>query len=132
MLYDWFSHHHVVWPSLACRWGRTLDSSKYKTKQRFFYSEQTEAGGSSPNTLIMANVDVIKPRVASADNVAFRWNERGKSPFVKRVKTIFHPGEVNKIREVFTKNAGELRVNAEQRRERLRCCVCPGFVFSQV
>lgn len=56
----------------------------------------------------MANVDVIKPRVASADNVAFRWNERGKSPFVKKVKTIFHPGEVNKIREVFTKNAGGL------------------------
>lgn len=87
-------------------------SSKYKTKQRFFYSEQTEEGGSSPNTLIMANVDVIKARVASADNVAFRWNERNKSPFVKRVKTIFHPGEVNKIREITTKNDGEQNYDA--------------------
>ena len=100
--YDWFAHHHTVWPSLACRWGRILpvQSSTHKTKQRLYYSEQTD--GSTPNTLIVANADVTKPRVASADNVARRWSETGKSPYVRKVKTIFHPGEVNKIRDVFT------------------------------
>ena len=106
--YDWFAHHHTVWPSLACRWGRQLpDKLTHKTKQRLYYSEQTD--GSSPNTLIVANADVIKPRVASADNVARRWSETGKSPYVRKVKTIFHPGEVNKIRDIYTGACSHMR-----------------------
>ena len=106
--YDWFAHHHVTWPSLACRWGRVLpEKSAHKTKQRLYYSEQTD--GSCPNTLIVANADVVRPRVASAENVSRRWSETGKSPFVRKYKTIFHPGEVNKIRDIFTGAGHEKR-----------------------
>lgn len=52
-----------------------------------------------PNTLIIANCDVVKPRVAAENHIA-NFNEEARSPFVKKYKTIIHPGEVNRIREL--------------------------------
>jgi hypothetical protein len=34
-LYDWFTHHRLVWPSLSCRWGPVLERHDYKHKQRW-------------------------------------------------------------------------------------------------
>ncbi|KAL6005951.1 WD-40 repeat-containing protein msi4 [Asimina triloba] len=55
--------------------------------------------GSVPNTLVIANCEVVKPRVAAAEHIS-QFNEEARSPFVKKFKTIIHPGEVNRIREL--------------------------------
>ena len=87
-----------MWPSLSCRWGQILEQGDYKLKQRLYLSEQTDGSSPSfPNTLTVANVEVVKRRVAAAEHLTF--NEEERSSFVKRVKSIIHPGEVNKIRE---------------------------------
>ncbi|KAJ4771758.1 WD-40 repeat-containing protein MSI4 [Rhynchospora pubera] len=52
-----------------------------------------------PNTLIIANCEVVKPRVAAAEHTSL-FNEEAQSPFVKKCKTLIHPGEVNRIREL--------------------------------
>ena len=96
-LYDWFAHHRLVWPSLSCRWGAVLERSEFKHKQRLYLSEQTDGSAQYPNTLVVANVDVVKRRVAAVEHLAFE--EESRSPFVKSWKKIIHPGEVNKIRE---------------------------------
>ncbi|XP_024959239.1 WD-40 repeat-containing protein MSI4-like [Cynara cardunculus var. scolymus] len=97
ILYDWLANHNLVWPSLSCRWGPLLEQSKNKNKQRLYLSEQTD--GSVPNTLVIANCDVVKPKVAAAEHIS-QFNEEARSPFVKKFRTIIHPGEVNRIREL--------------------------------
>lgn len=97
VLYDWLANHNLVWPSLSCRWGPQLDQATYKNRQRLYLSEQTD--GSVPNTLVIANCEVVKPRVAAAEHIS-QFNEEARSPFVKKFKTIIHPGEVNRIREL--------------------------------
>ncbi|KAL3639766.1 WD-40 repeat-containing protein msi4 [Castilleja foliolosa] len=96
VLYDWLANHNLVWPSLSCRWGPQVEQATYKNRQRLYLSEQTD--GSVPNTLVIANVEVVKARVAAAEHIA-QFNEESRSPFVKKSKTIIHPGEVNRIRE---------------------------------
>ncbi|KAK8913677.1 WD-40 repeat-containing protein MSI4 [Platanthera zijinensis] len=97
VLYDWLANHNLVWPSLSCRWGPQVEHATYKNRQRLYLSEQTD--GSVPNTLVIANCDVVKPRVAAAEHIS-QFNEEARSPFVKKFKTIIHPGEVNRIREL--------------------------------
>lgn len=97
VLYDWLANHNLLWPSLSCRWGPQLEQGKFKNRQRLYLSEQTD--GSVPNTLVIANCEVVKSRVAAAEHVA-EFNEEARSPFVKKYKTIIHPGEVNRIREL--------------------------------
>ncbi|XP_034696516.1 WD-40 repeat-containing protein MSI4-like isoform X1 [Vitis riparia] len=97
VLYEWLANHNLVWPSLSCRWGPQLEQATYKNRQRLYLSEQTD--GSVPNTLVIANCEVVKPRVAAAEHIA-QFNEEARSPFVKKFKTIIHPGEVNRIREL--------------------------------
>ncbi|MED6109213.1 WD-40 repeat-containing protein msi4 [Stylosanthes scabra] len=97
VLYDWLANHNLVWPSLSCRWGPLLEQATYKNRHRLYLSEQTD--GSVPNTLVVANVEVVKPRVAAAEHIS-QFNEEARSPFVKKYKTIIHPGEVNRIREL--------------------------------
>ncbi|KAF3592320.1 hypothetical protein DY000_02020344 [Brassica cretica] len=92
ILYDWLANHNLVWPSLSCRWGPQLDQATYKNRQRLYLSEQTD--GSVPNTLVIANCEVVKPRVAAAEHIS-QFNEEARSPFVKKYKTIIHPGEFN-------------------------------------
>jgi histone-binding protein RBBP4 len=96
VLYDWLANHNLVWPSLSCRWGPQLDKATYKNRQRLYLSEQTD--GTVPNTLVIANCEIVKPRVAAAEHIS-QFNEEARSPFVKKYKTIIHPGEVNRIRE---------------------------------
>ncbi|GJR34544.1 retrovirus-related pol polyprotein from transposon TNT 1-94 [Tanacetum coccineum] len=55
--------------------------------------------GSVPNTLVIANYEIVKPRVAAAEHIS-QFNEEARSPYVKKFKTIIHPGEVNRIREL--------------------------------
>lgn len=74
-----------------------MERATYKNRQRLYLSEQTD--GSVPNTLVIANVEIIKPRVAAAEHIS-QFNEEARSPFVKKYKTIIHPGEVNRIREL--------------------------------
>ncbi|KAK2630999.1 hypothetical protein EUGRSUZ_L03581 [Eucalyptus grandis] len=95
VLYDWLANHNLVWPSLSCRWGPQLEQATYKNRQRLYLSEQTD--GSVPNTLVIANVEVVKPRVAAAEHIS-QFNEEARSPFVKKFKTIIHPGEVSFVR----------------------------------
>ncbi|CAI9114323.1 OLC1v1015026C1 [Oldenlandia corymbosa var. corymbosa] len=97
ILYDWLANHNLLWPSLSCRWGPQLEQATYKNRQRLYLSEQTD--GSVPNTLVIANCEVVKPRVAAAEHIS-QFNEEARSPFVKKFKTIIHPGEVNRIREL--------------------------------
>ncbi|KZV58799.1 hypothetical protein F511_18636 [Dorcoceras hygrometricum] len=97
VLYDWLANHNLVWPSLSCRWGPKVEQATYKNRQRLYLSEQTD--GTVPNTLVIANVEIVKTRVAAAEHIS-QFNEESRSPFVKKSKTIIHPGEVNRIREL--------------------------------
>ncbi|KAJ4806967.1 Transducin family protein / WD-40 repeat family protein [Rhynchospora pubera] len=90
VLYDWFANHNLVWPSLSCRFLR--DAS-------FHVRGVLLTDGSMPNTLIIVNCEVVKPRVAAAEHIS-EFNEEARSPFVKKYKTLIHPGEVNRIREL--------------------------------
>nr|AGG11792.1 FVE-3 variant [Dimocarpus longan] len=78
VLYDWLANHNLVWPSLSCRWGPQLEQATYKNRQRLYLSEQTD--GSVPNTLVIANCEVVKPRVAAAEHIS-QFNEEARSPF---------------------------------------------------
>jgi len=90
-----------------------------------------QTDGSVPNTFVIANVEVVKPRVAAAEHISqvalslhnknciskifwlmimrhsrpimfllawfflfLQFNEEARSPFVRKYKTIIHPGEV--------------------------------------
>ncbi|KAG6543059.1 hypothetical protein Mapa_015555 [Marchantia paleacea] len=97
ILYDWLANHNLVWPSLSCRWGPQLELGSFKSRQRIYLTEQTD--GSCPNTLVVFNCEVIKPRAAAAEHIS-QFSEETRSPFVKKHKTIIHPGEVNRIREL--------------------------------
>mmetsp|Transcript_6765 Transcript_6765/g.19508 ORF Transcript_6765/g.19508 Transcript_6765/m.19508 type:complete len:559 (-) Transcript_6765:257-1933(-) len=97
IIYDWFTNHNLTWPSLSCRWGRVKEEHKWKTRQLIYLSEQTT--GTAKNTLTIMTADIVKPRVAAGE-VIRAFNESNKSPYIKRQQTIYHPGEVNKIREV--------------------------------
>ncbi|CAK7352624.1 unnamed protein product [Dovyalis caffra] len=115
VLYDWLANHNLVWPSLSCRWGPQLEQATYKNRQRLYLSEQAKClrDFSVPNTLVIANCEVVKSRVAAAEHISQyegkesemienegKFNEEARSPFVKKYKTIIHPGEVNRIREL--------------------------------
>ncbi|KAG6780424.1 hypothetical protein POTOM_013281 [Populus tomentosa] len=90
VLYDWLANHNLVWPSLSCRegneilcllrnaardsftsrgplWGPQLEQATYKNRQRL-HSNVTD--GSVPNTLVIANCEVVKPRVAAAEHIS--------------------------------------------------------------
>ncbi|KAL2493235.1 WD-40 repeat-containing protein MSI4 [Abeliophyllum distichum] len=82
---------------LHLRWGQQLEQATQKYRQRCYISEQTD--GSCPSTLIVVTCNVVKPRVAAAERIA-QFNEEERSPFVKKWRTIIHPGEVNRIREL--------------------------------
>ncbi|KAM7471823.1 hypothetical protein LguiA_010006 [Lonicera macranthoides] len=83
VLYDWLANHNLTWPSLSCRQVQACSWTD----------------GSVPNTLVIANCEIVKPRVAAAEYIS-QFNEEARSPFVKKFKTIIHPGEVNRIREL--------------------------------
>ena len=97
-LYDWLANHNLVWPTQCCRWGPPLGpAGDCKQAHRVYVSEQTD--GSEPNKLVVARADIVRPRVAAAESIA-SFREVDGSPFVQPLKTILHPGEVNKIREL--------------------------------
>ena len=104
LLYDWLATTTRTWPSLACRWGPPSSAAasggdSSRSRQRLYFSEQTD--GSAPNTLIASYVDVVKPRHADAASVARAWDRQaGAGSAFRKGKTVYHTGEVNKIREV--------------------------------
>ncbi|GIL85595.1 hypothetical protein Vretimale_13300 [Volvox reticuliferus] len=98
VLYDWFMHYHLSYPTQTCRWGPKVEDLGYKTKYRAYLSEQV-VDGLKPDTLILAHIDVLKPHVASCEAVS-NWQEKSQAPYVHTIKTIYHPGEVNKVREL--------------------------------
>ncbi|GFS43378.1 transducin family protein [Actinidia rufa] len=104
VLYDWLANHNLLWPSLSCRWGPQLEQGKFKNRQPLYALLAVVTDGSVPNTLVIANCEVVKSRVAAADHVS-EFNEEACSPFVKKYKTIIHPGEVNRIRELPQNNS---------------------------
>ncbi|URE16882.1 WD-40 repeat-containing protein [Musa troglodytarum] len=79
LIYDWFTNDNLSWPSLSCRWGQQLEEKAYKN--------------------IQPNCEVVKPRTAAAEHISV-FDEESQSPYVKKIKTIIHPGEVNRIREL--------------------------------
>lgn len=77
------------------RWGPLIHESASRRKQRLYLSEQTD--GSEPNKLVLVTADVARPRVASSEAVS-TWGEQARSPHISApLKTIVHPGEVNKV-----------------------------------
>ncbi|XP_018472290.1 WD-40 repeat-containing protein MSI5-like isoform X2 [Raphanus sativus] len=88
ILYDSLSNHSLVWPCLSCRWGPQFEQASSKNQQRLYLTEQTD--GNVPNTLVVANCEAVKKQL----------NREACSPLVKKYKTIIHPGEVNRIREL--------------------------------
>ena len=99
-VYDWFAHTRTSWPSLCARWGETVDRNAFRTKQRVYLTEQTEgtntAGKPLPNTILVCQAEVLRPRVAATEHMIF--DEHSKSPILKKEKALWHPGEVNRMR----------------------------------
>ncbi|KAL4443046.1 hypothetical protein ABPG77_008537 [Micractinium sp. CCAP 211/92] len=97
-LYDSMASHALPWPALAVRWGPVVEQGPKRTRQRAYLSEQTD--GSVPNLLMAVDVELARPRTATADQL-LAFTEHSRSPHVSRpVKTVVHPGEVNRIREL--------------------------------
>ncbi|KAG8380093.1 hypothetical protein BUALT_Bualt07G0157800 [Buddleja alternifolia] len=98
-----FRRHTIASSAVNAPWGPQVGQAKQKCSQRLYISEQTDS--SSPNTLIIATIEVVKPRVAKDEHIA-KFDEETRSPFLKKSKTIIHPGEdqltfqVNRIREL--------------------------------
>ncbi|GAX75310.1 hypothetical protein CEUSTIGMA_g2755.t1 [Chlamydomonas eustigma] len=97
LMYDCFYHHNLHWPTQCCRWGAFLEESTYKSKYRCYFSEQTD--DTEPQKLISANIDVMKAHVCSSEVVTM-WSEFSRCPYIKDQRIVYHPGEVNKIREI--------------------------------
>ena len=87
-VYDWFAHTRTSWPSLCARWGETVDRNAFRTKQRVYLTEQTEgtntAGKPLPNTILVCQAEVLRPRVAATEHMIF--DEHSKSPILKKEK----------------------------------------------
>ncbi|KAI8467538.1 MAG: WD40-repeat-containing domain protein [Monoraphidium minutum] len=100
LIYDWFSNHNLCWPTQACRWGPKIESHTYKDRHRVYLSEQvTTADKKNGPKLVVVDAEICKPRVASTEVVA-SWTDFSKCPYIRDIKYIMHPGEVNKIREL--------------------------------
>ena len=96
-MYDTFINHKTTWPSLSCCWGKVVqsDGESLRQRQQLFLSEQTD--GSEPNKLVLVDAAIANPRVATAEAVS-TWNETSASRYISApLKTIVHPGEVNKL-----------------------------------
>ena len=81
-VYDWFAHTRTSWPSLCARWGEVLDANDHRSRQRVYLTEQTEgttaSGKSTPNTILVCQAEVVRPRVAAAEHMI--CDEHAKSP----------------------------------------------------
>ncbi|GJP56047.1 hypothetical protein CLOM_g15114 [Closterium sp. NIES-68] len=97
VLYDWFFNHHLMWPSLSCRWGPVRAEHGAYSEQYAYISEQTD--GTAPNTLLLANVAVAECD-AVAPALLADFEEDDPTALVGVVKAVHHPGEVNRIREL--------------------------------
>ncbi|KAF7814144.1 WD-40 repeat-containing protein MSI4-like [Senna tora] len=97
-IYDSFTNHNLVWPTLSCRQGRPKFTDEESTKICVLIGS-LGTDGSAPNTLIATDCSVFKTLAASSSQIT-EFDEENRSPYVKRHKAIIHPGEVNKIREV--------------------------------
>ncbi|KAK9838348.1 hypothetical protein WJX81_006464 [Elliptochloris bilobata] len=67
-----------------------------------YLSQRTDANintKSPPNALLVATAELCEWRVAAAEAI-LNFSDADQSQQVKVIKTILHPGEVNKIREV--------------------------------
>lgn len=102
LLYDWFLNHHLLWPSLTCRWGKVLRAEENFSVHRIYISEQTD--GSSPNTLIAASVHVPRPNTVPSNHLIRFAFDDDCSALVNFEAVVNHPGEVNKIREIPAEN----------------------------
>ncbi|KAF3655188.1 hypothetical protein FXO37_16076 [Capsicum annuum] len=89
-------------PSLSKQLTKAASASTFPSRQddhfvsfNFLelFSVFRQTDGSCPNTLVIANCEIVKPRVAAAQHIS-QFNEESRSPFVKKFKTIIHPGEV--------------------------------------
>lgn len=78
-----------------------LEDQPYKTRRTIYLSEQTnpDDAAAEPPKLLVCEADLLKKRVASSE-VVTTWTELGRCPYIQDLKTIIHPGEVNKIREL--------------------------------
>ncbi|KAF8066179.1 D-cysteine desulfhydrase 1 [Scenedesmus sp. PABB004] len=117
LLYDWFSNHNLTWPSQACRAGapaaRGGEAPRAREQPRRAPRKARAAAAAAPRAaqtnpdeqakdpckLLVVDVDLVKPRVASTEVVS-TWTELSRCPYMKEVKALVHPGEVNKIREL--------------------------------
>ena len=96
LLYDWFSHRNLEWPSSTALWGPVLKTYPGYMTQRLYYSERT---GETDflNTLILAQVTVPRLGISSRELLGKFSNERGakygNSGKLQVDKRIVHPGE---------------------------------------
>ncbi|KAI3937528.1 hypothetical protein MKW92_025597 [Papaver armeniacum] len=88
--------------------------------RRLLISVQTDS--SVPNTLVIANCEVVTPRVAAAEHIS-QFNEEARSPFVKKYKTIIHPGENMEIVATHTNSPDVLIWDADAQ---LTCHIAHG------
>ena len=80
------------------RWGPLVHETANRRKQRLYLSDQTD--GSEPNKLVLVTAEVAKPRLSSSEAVS-SWGEQARSPHISPpLKTLVHPGEVNKLLDV--------------------------------
>ena len=70
--------------------------------RRIYLSEQVTEGCGLPNTILVATAAVPKARTSDTVECASTLQLRGKCRSLRVEKTIVHPGEVNRIRELPT------------------------------
>ncbi|KAE9448778.1 hypothetical protein C3L33_19324, partial [Rhododendron williamsianum] len=126
VLYDWLANHNLLWPSLSCRSLVDLEAVKSDISFQLVNSEGRLCEGAAQSGLLNLLVRLKCSLVGFVFKLVISWiyslwgpqleqgkfknrqrlylseqfNEEARSPFVKKYKTIIHPGEVNRIREL--------------------------------
>jgi hypothetical protein len=102
LLYDWFSHRNLEWPSSSARWGPVVKRYSDKVVQRLFYGERT---GETDylNTLVIAKVEIPYGGFTDRQSLGNFANGTAADPqrhsgSMQCEKRILHPGEVNTLR----------------------------------
>ncbi|KAJ8774417.1 hypothetical protein K2173_016863 [Erythroxylum novogranatense] len=80
--------------------------------------ERLMTDGSVPNTLVIANCEVVQPRVAAAEHIS-QFNEEACSPFVRKHKTIIHPGELRSLEQNIDTDLVDKEVLIESKKDQL-------------
>jgi histone-binding protein RBBP4 len=108
VLYDSLIYHNLSWGSLSCAFGRDVaaPARDFSRRHTMYYATRTDASfdvgenrwnRGQPGHLLWCSVDVGEANCSNRKYIA-RFMDTHKSSKVQVIKSLVHPGEVNRLR----------------------------------